>query len=399
MAWHLTDPLDIPAHNAAVDQVWEAYRAGRPTRVPVSVGGSIRNYIQNPALNDTGYTFEDFFEDPEAQVRCQLEYQHWCRHHLLCDRPMGLPEAGWQLSVDFQNSLDAGFLGCPLLYRGNAVPDTGEILRADKRRLYQLESPDPLRGGLMARAVRFRDYMVERCARLEFHGRPVHPPAALPGEGCDGPLSAAYKLRGAAEVCLDMVDDPAYYHDLMEFVTTALIGRMRALREWRWAHTPAAPDRGQYRQPGFFFADDAIVLLSLDQYRQFVFPYHQRLVDAFSDGGPTGVHLCGDAARFFRFLRDRLRVQRFDTGYPLDLGAVRRELGPQVELMGGPPVTLLQQGPPAAIGQAVQRVCASGVMEGGRFILIAANNLAPCTPVEHVVAFYRAACQFGRYDR
>jgi hypothetical protein len=36
-------------------------------------------------------------------------------------------------------------------------------------------------------------------------------------------------------------------------------------------------------------------------------------------------------------------------------------------------------------------------MEGGRFVLIAANNLAPCTPVEHVVALYEAAKEYGVY--
>ena len=36
-------------------------------------------------------------------------------------------------------------------------------------------------------------------------------------------------------------------------------------------------------------------------------------------------------------------------------------------------------------------------MEGGKFVLIAANNMAPCTPVEHVAAMYQAAREFGQY--
>ena len=46
--------------------------------MPVSIHGSIRNLIQNPALNDTDYTFEDLLTDPEAQIQCQLVYQKWC---------------------------------------------------------------------------------------------------------------------------------------------------------------------------------------------------------------------------------------------------------------------------------------------------------------------------------
>ncbi|MFA6110080.1 MAG: hypothetical protein WDA75_15035 [Candidatus Latescibacterota bacterium] len=192
MSWFLDDPPDFAAHNEEVARVWAAYHAGRPTRVPVSVYGSIRNLIQNPMLNQTGYTFADFFTDPEAQVQCQLAYQRWCRYHLLCDREMGPPAEGWQLGVDFQNSYDAGWFGAPLRCDGNAVPDTVEILKEDKARLYELEPSDPLRGGLMGRAMEFFEYMHDRCRNLEFEGLPVRPPTTLPGEGTDGPLDAAY---------------------------------------------------------------------------------------------------------------------------------------------------------------------------------------------------------------
>ena len=53
---------------------------------------------------------------------------------------------------------------------------------------------------------------------------------------------------------------------------------------------------------------------------------------------------------------------------------------------------------PAEIASEVQRICTSGVMEGGKFIMIAANNLAPCTPIENVQALYHAAKQYGRYN-
>lgn len=397
MSWFLKNHPDFSRHNAEVEQIWSAYRAGRPRRVPVSIFGSIRNLIQNPALNTTGYTFEDFFSDPEAQIQCQLAYQKWCRHNLLCDMQMGMPRDAWTLTVDFQNSYDAGWFGCSMHFDGNAVPDTTEILKDDKRKLYEMQCPDLLHGGLMGRAVEFYDYMHARCRNLEFEGLPVRPPRTIPSESCDGPLDAAYKLRGAAEVCMDMLEDPGYYHDLMGFITDSLIKRMKAVREWRWRRFPDSPDQGRFQQPGYFFADDAIVLLSLDQYREFVFPYHQRLVQAFSDGSATRVHLCGDATRFFRFLRDNLHVRSFDTGFPVDHGWLRQELGPDVEICGGPTIMTVKEGPLAAIRQQVREICASGIMDGGKFIMIAANNMAPCTPVEHVVAFYEAAKHFGRY--
>jgi len=398
MSWFLQEQPDFDEHNAEVAAVWSAYREGRPHRVPVLIFGSIRNLIQNPDLNTTGYTFEDFFTVPEAQIQCQLAYQKWCRHHVLCDHEMGPPKDGWTLCVDLQNSYDAGWFGCPMRYDGNAVPDTIGILKENKHKLYEMECPDPLYGGLMGHAMEIFEYMHERCRNLEYEGLPVVPPRTIPGEGCDGPLDAAYKLRGAAEVCMDMITDPGYYHELMGFITDCFIRRMKAVRRWRWERYPDSPDKGQFRQPGYFFADDAIVLLSLAQYREFVYPYHKRMVDEFSDGGRTSVHLCGDAARFFRFMRDHLNVYSFDTGFPLDHGKVRRELGPEVEICGGPPVMLIKDGPASAIRAEVREICSSGVMEGGRFTFIAANNMAPFTPVEHVVAFYDAAKEFGCYE-
>ena len=398
MSWFLEDSPDFEKHNAEVAKVWRAYRDGRPCRVPVSIGGSIRNLIQNPALNRTGYTFEDYFTDPEAQIRCQLAYQKWCRYHLLGDHELGPPKDGWSLGVDFQNSYDAAWFGCPMHYAGNAVPDTREILKEDRDSLYGMECPDPLRSGLAGRAVEFHDYMHERCRDLEFEGLPVRPPRSIPGEASDGPLDAAYKLRGAAEVCIDMMTDPKYYHALMNFVTDCLIRRMKAIRQWRWKRQPDSTDKGRFKGPGFWFADDAIVLVSLEQYKEFVFPYHKRIADEFNEGGRMRVHLCGDATRHFRFMRDNLGVCGFDTGFPVDHGWLRRELGPEVEITGGPPVMLVKDGPVSAIRESVRSICRSGIMEGGKFILIAANNMAPCTPVEHAQALYEAGKEFGRYS-
>jgi len=260
-----------------------------------------------------------------------------------------------------------------------------------------MECLDPLRGGLLGRAMEFHEYMQHRCRNLEFEGLPVRPPTNLPGEGNDGVLDAAYKLRGAAEVCMDMLTDPDYYHDLMTFITDCLIRRMKAVRQWRWERQPNAPDKGQFKRPGYGFADDAVVLLSVAQYKEFVLPYHKRLAAEFGDGGRASVHLCGDATRHFRTLRDELNVYSFDTGFPVDHGWLRRELGPEVQISGGPTVMVIKDGPPSRIRDEVRRICQSGIMDGGKFILIAANNLAPMTPLEHVAALYEAGKEFGRY--
>lgn len=397
MGFFLKRTIDFARHNDEVRRVWEAYEARRPYRTPVTVGGSIRNLFENPAVNDTGYTFADFFTDPEAQIRAQLAYQKWVRFNLVCDREMGPPAAGWQVGVDFQNSWEQAWYGCPLRFFGDGVPDTVEILKERKERLFDLEPPDPLRGGLLGRAMEFFEYMQDRCPRMEFEGRPVLPPRTIPGESSDGLFTIACKLRGTAELCLDLYEDPEYFHALMDFVTANAIRRMKAVREWRWARDPASPDRGVPKMKNFGLADDSIALLSVAQYREHILPYHRRLVAEFSDGGPTAIHLCGDATRHFPLIRDELNVRSFDTGFPVDFGALRAALGPEVQILGGPSIMELKEGPADAVRRRVAEICSSGIMEGGRFVLREGNNLAPRTPVEHVEAMYDAALFHGGY--
>jgi len=310
---------------------------------------------------------------------------------------MGLPDDGWTLFVDFQNLYYAAWMGCPIRYFDDGPPDTMPILKEHKERLYDLpELLDPT-SGLMGTALEFYEYMHDACRNLEYEGRPVVPPARLLGESQDGPLDLAYKLRGAQNVLLDMLTDEPYYHDLMGYITRNLVNRMKKLRELRWSKFPQSPDRGVYRGAGFLLTDDALAMISLDHYREFVYPYHQPFFDEFSDGTGIAVHLCGDATRHFKFLRDAFGVAAFDTGFPVDHGWLREELGPEVLIYGGPTVMTLKDGKQDEIASEAARICRSGIMRGGRFIMIAANNMAPCTPVENVATLYEATKKYGAY--
>lgn len=396
MSAFLSHPVDFERHNQEVRQVWSSFEAGKPVRVPLSIVGSITNYFANPELNTHHFSYEQFFTDPEVQIQAQLEYQYWQRHHILCDHEMGLPDH-WQLNVDFQNSYDASWCGCPLQYMDRQLPDTLPILAQDKNRLDDFPDLLPVDGGLIGRGIEFYEYMVDYCKTHEFHGRPILPPQRYLGEGTDGVLDLAYKLRGAENILLDMYEDEDYYRRLMEYLTRNLIRRMRALREKRWAERPDSEDCGIMRSPSFGFADDAITMISAQAYREFVYPYHRQLVDAFSDGEGCSIHLCGANMQHFEQLHRLLNVNSFDTGFPIDLGKMRRQVGPQSIIRGGPTVMLLRNGPVQAIAEEARRILNSGVADSGRFIMIAANNLAPLTPVEHIEALYKAVRSMGIY--
>jgi len=398
MSWYLSKKVDFERHNEEVTRVWEAFHEGKPYRVPVTVSGSITNLFENPEVNTTDYTFEDFFTNPQAQIEAQLIFQKWVRYNWICDKEMGPPKDGWQINIDFQNSYDQGFFGCPLKCSGNYVPDTTEILKEDKNELYHMNPPDPLRGGLLYKAMEFFDYMQEKCTNMEFEGLPVKAPITIPGEGTDGPFTIACKLRGTTEICIDMYEDPKYFNELMSFITENIIQRMKAIRRWRWERFPDSADKDQFKKPGWGFADDSIALLSVDNYREFILPYHRRLAEEFSDGGKIYIHLCGDATHLFKFLQENLNLYSFDTGFPVDFGKLRQELGAEVTIYGGPNIMILKEGPPKRIKEEVERICKSGIMQGGKFVLREGNNLAPCTPIEHIEAMYEAGKRFGKYS-
>lgn len=397
MSSFLTKEIDFAEHNDEVRRLWDAFDRGEAWRAPCHVGGSISNYLLNPDLNTERIEFKDLFESAAVQINVQLEYLRWKAFNLHCDCEMGVPSSGWQLFIDFQNSWEATWFGCPIQYHPGLIPDTIEILRENKEALYDMEDPDPLGAGLVGRGVQFYEETLDRCPSMEYMGAPVLPPVALPGEGVDGPFLAAYKLRGAENLLMDMLTDEQYYHDLMTFITRNTIRRMKALREYRWSKRPDSADRGDYGAQHFFFADDAIAMISLEHYKEFVYPYHKMILDEIRPKSGVLVHACGDATRHFKFIAENLGAMGFDTGFPVDFGWLRQQLGPDVYIRGGPTVMLIKDGDPNEIDDEVRRIAQSGVLEGGKFVFIAANNLAPCTPVENVSAFYESVRKWATY--
>jgi len=381
------DERTIAEHNEEVAKLWRDFEAGRPERVPVVWNFNTRFYLLTPWLNHQGYSFKDYFENPAVQWEVQLAVRKWIRENVPMDQPWGLPEQWDGVRPDFQNIYEAAWLGCRIEYRGGEVPDTWPLLKEDKGKLASLSIPDPIRGGLMGRALEYREYFEERRRSEEFCGRPVGPPS-LSGGGTDGPFTVACNLRGATELCLDLYEDPRFVRELLHFITEATIRRI---------HTVGRFNGVTYPQQGWGFADDSIQLLSVKQYCEFVLPYHRRLLGEFSQGGPNSIHLCGDVQRHLPVLQRELNIQDFDLGFPVDLGQVRRELGPGALLHGNLHPRVLADGPMSLIKEQTAGIMNSGVKEGRRFVFCEGNNVAPCTPVEHFEAAYEAARRDGTH--
>lgn len=379
---------DFAAHNKEVRQVWEAYRAGKPTRVPMLLGIQPRYTMFDHPANPRGITFEGYWSDPQLMLERLLEHLEWCAFNLPQDAEMGLPKK-WTVWVDFQNVYEAAALGCPIQYCEGQVPDTRPLEgEAAIRDLLKGGVPDPFGNPFWSKVWSFHEHFEQRAKEgFEWRGRPIHV-AGPSGMGTDGPVTGACNVCGAMEFCLDLAGDSAFADELMAFLTESAIARIRAFRG-----RMGFP----LKEKGFGFADDSVALLSTEMVAERVLPHHRRLVEAFSEGGPNSIHLCGDATRHFPFLKEALDIKSFDTGFPVDFAWLRRELGPDVEIQGGPSVPFLQAATADEVRRETRRILQSGIMEGGRFVLREGNNLAPEIGVEQVSAMYEECREWGRY--
>lgn len=375
--------FDFAAHNAEQRAVWDAYHQRKPIRVPMILGTNTRYFMFNAGANPNGLTFKQYTEDPDVMFDAQLEFKRWSRFNLLQDAELGLPER-WEIGIDFQNYYEAGWFGCPIEYMDDQVPDTHPVFADDPEAVMKNGLPDPF-GGLFARAREYYEHFKARAERETYYDRPIR--IGPFGLGTDGPFTVACNLFGPEFVCSAMVEDPDRLQALLGFITEANIARVRAWRELQGL--PEKVNGG--------IADDSIALIGTEMYIEHVLPHHQRYMDALFTDKERGIHLCGDATRHFTTLRDRLGMQSFDTGFPIDFARMRQELGEDVNFNGGPHVELLLCASPAKVRQETVRILQTGIMAGGRFVLREGNNLAPYTPVENTDAMYEACRAIGKY--
>jgi uroporphyrinogen-III decarboxylase len=380
-------PIDLTAHNAEQKAVWNAFHAGDPIRMPMILGINCRYWLLDPTLNTRGISFEEYTKDADLMFDCQLAFLDHRKNEVWEDAELGVPSDCYRLSVDLQNYYEAAWYGAEVVYRDGNVPDSEPLLTDDAKGLLLDRGIPGLFDGWGGFARDRYLQMKDRAEREAHNGRPIR--VGAPYGGTDGPFSVGCNLRGATAFCIDMLEDPAYFHAMMDYLTESIIFRIKGWRAWLG---------GPERTPSMSLADDSISLMSTDMYRELVLPYHKRILDALSTGEkPNSMHLCGDAGRHFRLIRDELGVNSFDTGYPLDHAKTVAELGPDVTVYGGVAVGLLQHGTPGQVEAETRRIIAAVKDRTKKFVFREANNLPPNTPKQNLRTMYETVKEAGRY--
>jgi uroporphyrinogen-III decarboxylase len=370
--------------------VWKAYNERKPTRVPMVLWSNPRVVLLDKRWNPRGITFHEFWENPAVGVDVHLKFLEYQRQYLnqYCDNPTGWPEE-YQLYVDTQNIYDAAYFGSPIEFRDGQIPDATPCLSgSDKLRIFDFDIDHPLENPFIQHVLQRYKSLQAATAQASFHGikLTVNPPLL----GFDGPLTIATCLRGT-ELFTDLYEDPAYARKLMAFIQRGVVIRNQAMyrlfgKEYFTGKTTC-------------LADDSVQLISTPMYVDMVMPLHRAWYAQWSVEGPHGIHLCGDATRHYPTICRELNVKSFDTGFPVDHGKLRKELGPDVEIVGGVQVALLVGGTPEQVYARSKEILTSGVMTGGRFMFREGNNLPPCVPEANLAAMYRACLEYGNYER
>jgi MtaA/CmuA family methyltransferase len=239
-----------------------------------------------------------------------------------------------------------------------------EALLADKTALGRIEAHDPVPGGRMEDRLRGIERLRQRVG------------GELLVEGwVEGPCAEAADLRGINRLMTDFTDDPEFVHVLFE---------LNAVRAARFAELQIEAGADIIG-----IGDAAASLVGPRIYKEFVWPWEKKLVDAIhARGGRVRLHICGNTRRILDGM-GALGCELVDLDFPVPMDEARAKMGPQQTLAGNlNPVRDLRDGVPESITQALETRLAQA---GPRWIVAAGCEIVRDTAHNNVHALVEFA--------
>ena len=345
------------------DRVVAAYRRSFADRVPVYP------IVASFAGTLDGLSIEEYCASPTRAIKAMMNYYERFQ-----------PDV-----VLAYNDLakEAEAFGCKVKYSDYVVPSIeGHVLGDDKGKLAHVRMPDPYS---TARLPGF----LEQCEAL----MKAAPPAAT-GAVAVGPWTIAMLMRNPEVMLLDTFEDPQFIHDLIR-VTTDFC------KIWGDAITKT--------RIGLSFSEPtaSISLVSPDNYREFIAPYHKELVDYFK-AKKVGVttHICGTTYPIFEdVINCGFSTFSFDLDQQSDPNLHVDQLARFMEVSRGRTVaignvdaTKFEKTTKQAMEADVKR-CVDAAAKYSGFILSTSCEIPPRSDPEVVRWFMDTAHEYGRYDR
>ena len=370
----------LPPKYMEANRVWDVEQGTRQLHQPRPGGGGLQALVRRPGagLSDRGVVRGHarrpvdrgvLHEVPTRAITAMMNYYE--RYQ---------PDV-----VLAYNDLakEAEAFGCRVKYSDYVVPSIdAHVLHEDKSALARLPMPDPYK---TARLPGF----LEQCEALV----KAKPPTAI-GAVAVGPWTIAMLLRNPETMLLDTFEDPQFIHDVMRVATDFS-------KIWGDAIVKTGI--------GLSFSEPtaSISLISPDNYREFVAPYHKELVEYFK-AKKVGVttHICGTTYPIFEDLIDcGFTTVSFDLDQQSDPKLYVDQLTRFVEVAKGRAVaignvdaTKFEKTSREAMYADVKRCVDAAARQSG-FILSTSCEIPPKSDPEIVKWFMDAAHEYGRYDR
>jgi MtaA/CmuA family methyltransferase len=264
------------------------------------------------------------------------------------------------------SSSEAADLGARLQWyddQPSAVIEEGALF-ADKANFARVKAPELISGGLMGDRVRAVELLRQRVGK------------DLLVEGwVEGPCASAADLRGISRLMMDFSDDPGFVHDLFDFTLEVAI-RFAAAQIHSGADIVGV-------------GDAAASLVGPRIYKEFVWPWEKKLVDAIhAEGGRVRLHICGNTRRILGGIGE-LGCDLVDVDFPVPLEQARSQMGPLQTLTGNlDPVRDLRSGSPESITQSLEALRQKA---GARWIVAAGCEVVRDTPHDNLRAMTKFA--------
>jgi MtaA/CmuA family methyltransferase len=345
------------------DRVVAAYKRSFADRVPVYP------IVASFAGTLDGLSIEEYCTNPTRAIAAMMNYYE--RYQ---------PDV-----VLAYNDLakEAEAFGCRVKYSDYVVPSIdAHVLNDDKTALARLPMPDPYK---TARLPGF----LEQCEALV----KAKPPTAI-GAVAVGPWTIAMLLRNPETMLLDTFEDPQFIHDVMRVCTDFCT---------LWGDAIVKTGIGlSFSEP-----TASISLISPDNYREFIAPYHKELVEHFK-ARKVGVttHICGTTYPIYEdLLACGFTTISFDLDQQADPKLYVDQLARFMDVAKGRAVaignvdaTRFEKTSKEAMYADVRR-CVDTAARRSAFILSTSCEIPPKSDPQIVKWFMDAAHDYGRYDR
>lgn len=365
------------------ERVAKTKRFETPDRVPV-----IPAIAHRLLVPQVGVRFRDYYADPETMLRTQILAQKWLYEHIRTDAHSitGAWTGAW---TDFQNTFEAGSLGCEITFPDDDIPWVGPGWVNTDDDLHRLETMDFVHSGINQKQIDYRRAMMAVADKypVRFQGGPIFYPGANPAltHTSDGPFGVAGDIMGQTELFTAVYERPDFVRELLRIVTDKLIDWLDFCWEEEGLSTPK----------DFAWTDDLAVSLSARSYRELVLPDEKRL--RFHFDGWLSLHMCGKTDHLLEIFVDDLKINEFQGyGYQVNLDRVAEVMGGRVVLVGNVNPMLIHSGTPEQVREATRRVIEKLAHFRG-LIIQDGSNIPPGTPLENINAMTEAAELYGRY--